>query len=160
MYKRLYMTTPEGLGSRLRQLIATLDGDVQQLYDALGVPFRPRFFPIFRGLFDASPRTVGDLAREIGVSQPAATQTLAEMVKAGLVTLSPGEDRRARQVALTPEGQRLAERLRPVWAAICAAAAELDRELPHPLSDLIDQTLAALNRRPFRERIERVMRDD
>ncbi|WP_114953235.1 MarR family winged helix-turn-helix transcriptional regulator [Sphingosinicella terrae] len=146
------------LGHRLRQLLAALDGDVQSLYDELGIAFRPRFFPIVRRLLAASPQRVGDLAAAIGVSQPAATQTIAEMARAGLVSLAPAADRRTRQVALTPEGERLAERLGPVWAAVEAAAAALDRELDRPLSAAIDQALAALGREPFRDRIRKALK--
>lgn len=143
----------------MRQLLAALDGDVQQIYDAAGVDFRPRFFPIVRSLLESAPRRVGDLAAEVGVSQPAATQTLAEMARLGLVSLSRAEDRRARRVDLTEEGRRVAARLEPLWSAIASAAEGLDRELPCPLMDSIGQALAALDRRPFHQRIRDAMND-
>ena len=39
-----------GLGTLLRAVIASLDGDVQALYDELELPLRPRFYPILRSL--------------------------------------------------------------------------------------------------------------
>ena len=152
------MTQAPGLGTQLRHLIASLDGDVQQIYAALGERFRPRFFPIVQSLLQHGACGVNALAQATGVTQPAATQTLAEMAKLGLVTLSPGRDRRERKAELTDDGRRLAERLCPVWDAVEGAAAELDAELPSPLSATLAGALAALDRTPFRERVEKRMR--
>ena len=143
-----------GLGVRLRRLITSLDGDVQALYDELGVDFRPRFFPVVQLLMQGDA-VVGAIAAGISVSQPAATQTLQEMRKAGLIEISRGRDARSRRVALTGQGQRIAERLAPVWAAIGRAADALDAELPNSLSGTVDQALAALERIPFRARISK-----
>ena len=145
-----------GLGTRLRRLIACLDGDVQVLYDDLGVAFRPRFYPVVRRLTEG-PATVGEIAAGTGVSQPAATQTLQEMRKAGLVEIGRGADARSRRVALTMEGRQLAERLTPVWTAIARAGQGLDAELTHSLSATVDQALDALAGTSFHARIGREM---
>lgn len=154
------MNPEKGLGTRLRHLIASLDGDVQRMYQELGFPFRPRFYPIVQSLLKGGDSSVTALAAETGVSQPAATQTIHEMTKLGLVILSTAEDRRARRVTLTAEGQRMAESLAPLWDAVSSAAADLDGELPQPLSGTIDAALEALRRRPFHERIRERMRND
>ena len=147
-----------GLGTQLRQLLARLDGDVQEAYDALGVPFRPRFYPIARLLLDAESSGVNAIASLTGVSQPAATQTINEMKKAGILEVASGSDRRSRAVRLTAEGRVLAARLEPLWEAVGRAAAELDRELPVPLPTLIGAALEALDRRPFGERVDAKMK--
>lgn len=149
-----------GLGTQLRLVIAKLDGDVQALYDELGVPFRPRFFPIVQRLLCDGPTPVSILARATGVSQPAATQTVREMVRLGLAELSVGQDSRERLVGLTAAGSELLERLHPLWTAVAEAAGELDDELPHPLLETIRATLEALDRKPFHERIRERMKDE
>jgi DNA-binding MarR family transcriptional regulator len=142
-----------GLGTRLRLLLAALDGELQVLYDALGEPFRPRFFPVARALRAQGSDTVGGLAASTGVSQPAMTQTLAEMRARGLVaTGGPG-----RRVRLTDEGEALCARLEPVWRAVGAAADELDAELPAPLGETIAAALGRLAERPFSERVRAAM---
>ena len=142
-----------GLGMQLRLLLAALDGELQALYDTLGEPFRPRFYPVARHLRAQGSGTVGELAARTGVSQPAMTQTLAEMRARGLVaTDAPG-----RRVLLTEEGEALCARLAPVWRAVEAAAAELDRELPAPLGKTAAAALARLAERPFGERIRFAM---
>jgi DNA-binding MarR family transcriptional regulator len=138
-----------GLGTGLRLLLAALDGELQQLYDAMGEPFRPRFYPVVQQLQAKGPGTVGELAVLTGVSQPAMTQTLAEMRARGLVaSATPG-----RRVRLTEEGEALCARLEPVWRAVEAAAAELDEELSEPLGATIATALSRLAERPFGKRI-------
>src|SRR5688500_7655530 len=54
-----YMSSfPIGLGTRLRNLILRLDGDVQYVYDELDLRFKPRFYPIVLLLLDAGPQNV------------------------------------------------------------------------------------------------------
>jgi MarR family transcriptional regulator, organic hydroperoxide resistance regulator len=143
-----------GLGTKLRALLAMLDGEVQALYDTRGVPFRPRFFPVIRTLLQSGSCRVSDIANEIRVTQPAATQTIAEMRALGLVESKTAADRRAKLVALTPAGTQLARDLVPIWQAIEASAAALDQELTVPLHQMLDEAIAALEARPFRERIK------
>jgi len=143
----------EGLGSKLRKLLAMLDGDVQAIYDELGVVFRPRFYPIVQSLGRADSCSIGELAECTGVSQPAATQSVNEMKRLGLVASAKSADRRQRPVQLTPAGKDLAEALKPVWNAADRAAAALEAELPFGLRQPLDDALAALDARRFSTRI-------
>lgn len=147
------------LGTQLRCLIAKLDGDVQTIYDEAGEPFRPRFYPIVQHLLEG-PATTTRLARSIGVSQPAVTQTIAEMSKLGLVRTERGVDGRERTTTLTQRGAEMAERLKLVWGAISEAARGLDCELPQPLSKILSLSLEALDRDPFMDRIRRNVSND
>ena len=136
----------------LRKLIAALDGGVQDTYNAAGITFRPRYFPVVQHLLSHGEATVGALALAQGVSQPAASQTLREMTQDGLVELHVSDDRRSRIVRLTPEGRELVGRLEPIWAATETAAARLQEEAG-PLGPIVAATLSALDARPFAERI-------
>jgi DNA-binding MarR family transcriptional regulator len=145
---------PELLGTRLRHLLDLMEADVAAVYADLGLEgFRPRFTPIVRILAAAGPSSIRDLARAVGVTHSAASQTVAQLVRAGLVTLTPGADARQRIVRLTPRAEPLLPALDAEWAATSAAAAQFEAELPYPLSRLVDEALAALRRRPMRERI-------
>lgn len=143
-----------GLGTRLRRLLAELDGGVQATYDSQRMPFRPRFFPIVQALLESKMLGVNAIAEAAQVSQPAATSTLKEMQRLDLIEIVAGEDRRERRVRLSPRGRRLAKRLQPVWEATERAAAELDAELPAGLSETVDRALAALSARPFGTRVQ------
>lgn len=148
-----------GLGTKLRQLLAELDGDTQAMYEELDTPFRPRFYPIVRLLLEQDVASVGGIAEAIGVTQPAATQTINEMKRLGLLQVESGPDRRSRIIRLTEEGRRLADRLQPFWEAVHRAAADLDADLPMSLDEILDAALSALRRRRFRARILKELGD-
>lgn len=155
------MTGPAitGVGTLLRQLLGLFDGDVQAHYASLGIDFRPRFYPIVRRLIEG-PATVNEIAVAMRATQPAATQTIGELKRLGLVASDPGDDRRERRIALTEEGHRAVEALRPSWLAIERAAAALDRELPCGLKATLEGALAALERRSFKDRIADAQRNE
>lgn len=143
-----------GLGTQLRHLIELLDGAVAASYAAAGIDYRPRYTPVMRALAQGEPRTVGQIAAAAGITQPAATQTVALMLKEELIaiTASPA-DARQKLVQLAPRGRALLPQLQRCWAATGAAAASLDAELAYPLSDLLAQAIEALGRQPFGARI-------
>ncbi|GAB3479177.1 MarR family winged helix-turn-helix transcriptional regulator [Amycolatopsis cihanbeyliensis] len=145
---------PELLGTRLRHLLEVLDSGIAEVDAELGlVGFRPRFAPMIRALAAAGPLPIRELAEEVGVTHSAASQTVAQLVKQDLVTLSPGTDARQRIAELTPRARRLLPVLEEEWAAATKAAEALDAELPYPLSRLIEEALRALRRQPMRERV-------
>jgi DNA-binding MarR family transcriptional regulator len=144
----------EAAGTLMRHVLELLDGDVAAVYRDAGVPdYRPRFSPPIRALVAAGPMPIRDLARTVGVTHSAASQTVAQMVRAGLVELAPGADARQRIVTLTGRARALLPTIEAEWAATAAAMRELDAELPMPLADLLRAVRAALRERPFRERI-------
>ncbi|GAA0591020.1 helix-turn-helix domain-containing protein [Kutzneria viridogrisea] len=148
------MNSSELLGTRLRHLLDLLDDGVAEVYAELGLTgFRPRFTPFARALAADGPASIRALAEAVGVTHSAASQTVAQMARQDLVALSPGQDARQRIVRLTPTGERLLPVLDREWAATSAAAREFDAELPYPLSRLVDEALAALQRRSMRERV-------
>ncbi len=54
--------------------------------------------------------TMQELAAELGLDPSTMTRTLQPLDKAGLVNIEPGEDRRVKELVLTPRGhKRLAE---------------------------------------------------
>ncbi|WP_406316787.1 MarR family transcriptional regulator [Streptosporangium sp. NBC_01639] len=145
---------PELLGTRLRHLLDLLDAGIVGLYPGLGLDgFRPRFTPVIRTLAASGPRSIRDLASALGVTHSAASQTVAQMTRDGLVTVAPGDDARQRIVSLTPKAESLLPVLEIEWAATTAAATEFEAELSYPLSRLINEALDALHRRPMHQRI-------
>ncbi|QPI48488.1 MarR family transcriptional regulator [Massilia antarctica] len=144
----------QGLGTQLRHLIELLDGAVLQAYVDAGLDYRPRYTPVMRVLAQQQSATIGQLAELAGITQPAATQTVALMKTEGLLlVVAGGEDGRQRVVRLSPQGELLLPRLQACWQATKRAADSLDAELEFPLSACLAQAIAVLETRPFGERI-------
>lgn len=144
---------PPTLGTLVRHLIELLDGDLEAVYAASGLAWRPRYTPVLRVLMRLGPVSIKVLAQEIDITHSAASQTVAQMAGQRLVALKPGADARERIVALSARTRRMVPALQQQWAATHAAAAQLDAELSVPLSAVLAEAIAALNRRSFAARI-------
>jgi DNA-binding MarR family transcriptional regulator len=143
-----------GLGTQLRHLLELLDGAVDAAYVEAGIATRPRYTPVFKALAEKEPSTLGQIATAAGITQPAATQTIALMVKDGLVTAKAApDDGRQRLVRLTKKGRELYPQMQACWAATKLAAESLDDDTPQPLSEALASAIAALQARPFEQRI-------
>jgi DNA-binding MarR family transcriptional regulator len=148
-----------GLGTLLRHLIELLDGDVEQAYHDLGLPYRPRFTPVVRALMESEPRSIQDIADHSGLTHSAVSQTVAEMSRAGLVSLVWNKaDGRARLARLTQRCRGMLPRLKRQWDATNSAADGLEEELSGSLRAVVIEAIAALERNPFRKRIEKGMK--
>ena len=129
------------------------------MYADLGLAdYRPRFSPVVRVVVALGPSSIRDIARSIGVTHSAASQTVAQMSRCGLVVLEPGEDARQRIVRLTDRARSLLPVIDAEWSATEAAAADLDAELPVPLGEMLAAILRAVERRPMRDRIAEAAR--
>lgn len=143
-----------GLGTQLRHLLELLDGAVQAAYVEAGIATRPRYTPVFKALAACEPSTLGQIATAAGITQPAATQTIALMVKDGLVTARAApDDARQRLVRLTKKGRDLYPKMQSCWAATKLAADSLDQDTPLPLSEALAAAILALEAKPFDQRI-------
>lgn len=144
----------DAVGTLLRHVLEQLDGDVAAIGRDLGLTdYRPRYSPVVRALVAGGPLPIRAIAEAVGVTHSAASQTVAQMARAGLVTLEAGKDARQRIVRLTPKAHALLPTIETEWAATVAALRGLDAELPMPLEDLLSEVAAALDRRPFRDRV-------
>ncbi|MER6712977.1 MULTISPECIES: MarR family transcriptional regulator [unclassified Streptomyces] len=146
---------PVAVGTLLRHVLELLDADVAKVYEEQGLAeYRPRFSPVVRALVAEGPLSVRDVAASVGVTHSAASQTAAQMARAGLVTHTPDPlDARRRLIALTPKARALLPRIEAEWEATRTAMAELDAELTMPLAALLTEVTEAVGRRPFRERV-------
>jgi DNA-binding MarR family transcriptional regulator len=138
----------------LRQLLSAMDDEIARLYAERGVEgVRPRFTMALIRLRHRGPLTVKELAEQTDVTHSAMSQTLTAMRTAGLVETTPGADARTRRVALTAAGRELVPFLEAEWRATEDAFAALEAELPYPLTRVVEDMAAALERRSFLDRI-------
>jgi DNA-binding MarR family transcriptional regulator len=149
-----------GLGTLLRHLVELLDGDVEAVYREQGLDCRSRFTPVIRHLERDGPSTIRQISSASGLTHSAISQTVREMLKAGLVLSGKGVDARERIIAFTPAGEALLPQLHQLWRAIWAAADGLSEDVGEPLSDILRRAIAEVERRPFRDRITGNIRTD
>lgn len=142
------------LGTQLRHLIELLDGAVEQSYRDEGLDYRPRFTPVMRALMEHDSLTINEISALAGITQPAATQTVAIMTKQGIVEVNLDQnDARKRAVRLSAKGQSLSSRLQECWQATNMAAQNLDEQLPVSLIKTLTSAIEALEQQPFINRI-------
>ncbi|MEI9991074.1 MAG: MarR family transcriptional regulator [Rhizomicrobium sp.] len=148
------------LGTLLRHVLELLDGAVEERYVRAGLDYRPRYTPVMRALLETRSASIRTIAKRAGLTHSAASQTVAQMTKAGLLKTQAGEDGRERIVSLSGRALAMVPALSRFWATTNAAADELDAELPFALSRLLRETIGALEKRPFGERMETLTRTD
>jgi DNA-binding MarR family transcriptional regulator len=90
---------------------------VARLYDRALEPYglRTTQYSILARLEVEGPAAVGHLAARLAMDRTTLAREAAPLVEAGLVEEAPGEDRRSRVLALTPEGLERLESARPAW---------------------------------------------
>ena len=141
------------LGTLLRHLIELLDGAVEQAYRDAQLDYRPRYTPVLRALIARGPASIKDVAAQAGLTHSAASQTVAQMHRVGLVQVQRGTDMRRQVVSLTARATAMIPTLEQIWHVVAEAARELDAELTYPISQIVEETIAALERRAFKDRI-------
>lgn len=143
-----------GIGAQLRHLLELLDSAVGEAYAKEGLPYRPRYTPVIRALMACEPSTIGEIAKAARITQPAATQTVALMIKEGLLSAEPGpEDARQRLIRITEAGRAMLPRVEACWQATAAAWVDLDAQSPAPLSQVLAAVITALEAKPFGDRL-------
>ena len=136
------------LGTRLKRIGEKLQADTQKIMDELGAPLQASQYPFLAAIDRLGPLAVGELAEAIGITQPGATRTVAQLVELGMLEAEPApDDQRRRIVSLSKEGKRLVATAKgEVWPRIRAAVADLCGDLDGPLLDqlaAIEDGLAA-----------------
>jgi DNA-binding MarR family transcriptional regulator len=139
------------LGSRFKRIGERLHAEAQRILEEMGVPFPVGHYPFLAALDRLGPLTVGDLAAAVGITQPGATRTVAQLTRLGLARARPGnDDQRRRVVSLTAKGRRQVDfAKREVWPRIEAAVADLCGDRKGPLLDQLAAIEDGLDEMPL-----------
>jgi DNA-binding MarR family transcriptional regulator len=145
----------------LRFLQQAMDDEIGQVYAEAGIEGLKTSFVMELIRLDAKgPMTIRELAASVSRTHSALSQKVAAMRTAGLVRTVAGPDARSKRVTLTAKGRRIVGRLAAEWRATEAAIAEIEAEIPYPLSQVVTDIEAALRRKSFHDRIvEHLARD-
>jgi DNA-binding MarR family transcriptional regulator len=146
----------------LHELLGRMDAEIGRIYaDRRIEGVKPSFVLELLRLQAKGPITITELAASVGRTHSALSQKVAAMRSAGLVRTVPGADARSKKVALTAKAKKIVDLLAAEWRATEAAIAELEAELPYPMTQVVRDVEAALARKSFHTRIsEKLQRPD
>jgi len=136
------------LGTRLKRLGERMQAHTQRILEDHGIAIPTGQFPFLAALDRLGPSTIGELAEALGVSQPGATRTLAQLADDGWIAITTAiGDQRYKSVVLASKGQQLVDSAkRELWPVIEATVRGLCAGLSGPLLDqlaAIEDGLAA-----------------
>ena len=139
-----------------------MDAEIARLYIEARIDgLKPSFVLELLRLHARGPMTITELAESVQRSHSATSQKVAAMRSCGLVRTTPGADARSKHVALTAKAKRMVGRLGAEWRATEAAISEIEAEIPYPLSKVVTDIEAVLQRKSFHDRIaEKLAADD
>lgn len=136
------------------RLLSEMDDEIARIYAENGIDnLKPGWVLEIVRLSVRGPMTIADLARSAGRTHSAMSQKVAAMRAAGWLETSAGPDARSKTVALTPRAEAVVGSLAAEWRATEAAIAEIEAELPYPLTRVADDIRALLARKSFHDRI-------
>jgi DNA-binding MarR family transcriptional regulator len=131
-----------------------MSAEIGRIYtDAHVDGLKPSYVRELLLLYSRGPMTITELAQAVQRTHSAMSQKVAAMRAAGLVRTGAGADARSKMVALTAKSRRIAGLLAAEWQATEAALAELEAELPYPVTQVVGDVSEALARRSFYDRI-------
>jgi DNA-binding MarR family transcriptional regulator len=138
-----------------------MDADIARVYAQARIDgLKPSFVLELLRLHACGPMTITELARSVQRTHSATSQKVAAMRAAGWVRTTAGTDARTKEVALTAKAARITGRLAAEWRATEAAIAEIEAEIPYPLSRVVTDITEALRRRSFHDRIAAKLASD
>ncbi len=148
------MTGKMAIGSRLRLLTSRITDDAAAIYQLYGNDLQPRWFPVFYVLAESGPRSISDIAMEIGHSQPSVSQIIREMVKKGLVIEKKDtKDGRKTVVSLSAKGSKMKTGLSQQYKDVEAAVESLLSQSQHNLWQAIEEWEYLLSQRSLLQRV-------
>lgn len=153
--------TEQSLWRPLRLLQSAMDADIARLYvEEQIVGLKPSFVLELLRLNARGPMTITELAESVQRTHSGTSQKVASMRAAGLVRTTAGTDARTKKITLTAKARRIAGQLAAEWRATEAAVAEIEAEIPYPLSRVVTDIEDALRRKSFHDRIAEKLKSD
>lgn len=149
------------LGSRFKRLGEMLYNDYAALYDFVEVPFKPIWFLILNYLLRRSRGSITEIAEALHVTHAHVNQVAGQLIDLEIIQADTDpSDRRRRLLRLTPQGQELVDRARPVWEAIRLAQEEIIAESESEVLEIIHKLEQAIAQRSVFDRASEYLKDE
>ena len=134
-------------GTRLKRLGEIFLSDVNRIYRQHNIPFDASLFPVFYILSKEGEVSIRHIAEQLHISHSAASQMVSGLkLKGFLKSTVSKKDARHKSVTFTVKGEKLLQKVLPVWDALqeameeTAAASKESRKILNALTAL-EQTL-------------------
>ena len=140
------------LGTRLKRLSERFLSEVGKIYEKLQIDFEPAWFPMVFLIHKKGPLSITEMAEELNVSQPAASQLVSLLNKKGyLILTSDKDDKRRKIVSFSQEGEIIIKQLIPIWETLEKSMFEIfnEEEEGFHVVDSFNQLECKLNRFSF-----------
>ncbi|MES2457612.1 MAG: MarR family winged helix-turn-helix transcriptional regulator [Bacteroidota bacterium] len=148
------------ISTRLQRLSEQIRKDGFLVYQANGINFEPKWFPVIYTLHLKPVLSVVELAAEIGYTHPSTITLLKELEKEKLIRSKKDKhDERKRLLQLSEKGRKLVEQMQPVWGIIIAAITELT-DTQNNLMKAIIEVEQQLKQKSFFERAKAIMQKE
>lgn len=116
-------------GTRLKRLSETFLNDLNKLYKKQKINFDASWFPVFYLLAENEEVSIRHISNELRISHSAASQMVSSLQQKGFIKSTVSKkDARHKVVAFTAKGQKLLQKVQPVWSALQKAMEELANE--------------------------------
>jgi DNA-binding MarR family transcriptional regulator len=146
------------IATRLTRLSDNLRKDGHLIYQAYGVDFEPKYFPVVFVLYEKPLLSIVQIAEEIGYSHPSTISLLKDLEKKGLVESKKDKrDERKRMVRLTPKGRALVGKIQPVWQIMIHALNDL-LTTKNNLLDAVTEVERRMEEQSFYQRARKTMK--
>lgn len=146
------------LGSRLKRLSDRLMADASQVYKNCGHEIQPKWFALLALLNTRNEVSIVDASEQLGLTQPAISQFVKELIKEELVTTAPSlKDSRRKFITLTEKGKLSIENMRIMWKSVDLAAKQLCDESGSDFFDSVKRFEKALSKSSLSQRTAAIM---
>ena len=113
-------------GSRLKRLGDTFINDVNRIYKNHKIDFDASWFPVFYILSHKKEISIKEISDELNVSHSAISQLVSSLQQKGLIkSVTSKKDARHKAITFTAKGEKLLQKIKPVWNALQKAMEEL-----------------------------------
>ncbi len=116
-------------GSRLKRLGDTFINDVNRIYKDHKIQFDASWFPVFYILSHKNEVSIKEISTSLKVSHSAISQLVSSLQQKGLIkSVVSKTDARHKHITFTAKGEKLLEKIKPVWEALEKAMNQLAEE--------------------------------
>lgn len=116
-------------GSRLKRLGDSFINDVNRIYKNHKRQFDASWFPVFYILSQKKEVSIKEISEELNVSHSAVSQLVSSLQSKGLIkSVVSKKDARHKAITFTSKGEKLLEKIKPVWNALQTAMEALANE--------------------------------